>query len=270
MSDAQKKPFWQSVRDHETTIVEVAAVLTASTRWIITFSPIDKTNLNSIIASMGWIWDALSSVLSISFAVVEIWATAMIMRAFNIAKDRKDKFFLGGVWFVSLVVLALVQIPPLYASLMDVPVASLDGWNALYVVATSVAAFVVIAGVSYSDRFKTPRHGEGEDSGENWKEDFTDVPSVGELQQRVNDLQEMVGTKPQLPTEFTPALSEPETPQIEAPKADTDRYKAFRDKILEMNGNAPKTGYAVAKMFGVTPKTGSKWLEKYHSEKESA
>ena len=93
MSDAQKKPFWQSVRDHETTIVEVAAVLTASTRWIITFSPIDKTNLNSIIASMGWIWDALSSVLSISFAVVEIWATAMIMRAFNIAKDRKDKFF---------------------------------------------------------------------------------------------------------------------------------------------------------------------------------
>ena len=60
---------------------------------------------------------------------------------------------------MSLVVLALVQIPPLYASLMDVPVASLDGWNALYVVATSVAAFVVIAGVSYSDRFKTPRHG---------------------------------------------------------------------------------------------------------------
>jgi hypothetical protein len=261
---SQKKSLVQTLKSHETAIVETAAVLTASTRWVITFSPIDKTNLAGIIASMGWLWDAISAILSISFAVVEIWATAMIMRAFNIAKDRKDKFFLGAVWFVSLVVLAMVQIPPLYASLMDVPVSTLEGWNALYVVATSVAAFVVIAGVSYADRFKAPLRGEGEDSdGDFLREGFA---ADDELQKRVEEMTETVGTTPQLPTEPMHGQTE----QVHMASPDTrivvNGYEEFKSVLLGMNGNRPRTGAQVGRTFKMSPKTAYKYLERFESE----
>jgi len=308
----QKKSLVQTLKSHETAIVETAAVLTASTRWVITFSPIDKTNLAGIIASMGWMWDAISAVLSISFAVVEIWATAMIMRAFNLAKDGKDKFFLGAVWFVSLVVLAMVQIPPLYASLMDVPVSSLAGWNALYVVATSVAAFVVIAGVSYADRFKV-KDTEGEnvwdgvtrtpelpvdalDSTEgNWKEEFRDVESIGELKKRIEIANKILGNmrvydefdnlieKPaetvgyslQLPTEpmhgQTPrpdlVETKPEDAKVYTAEPDTrivvNGFEGFVEAMKTMNGNKPKNGNQVSEVFKASKKTGYAWWSKY-------
>ena len=259
------KSLVQSLREHETTIVEVAAVLTASTRWVITFSPIDKTNLTGIIASMGGWWDGISAFLSVSFAVVEIWATAMIMRAFNIATDKKDKAFLGVVWLVSLVVLALVQIPPLYASLMNVPVASLEGWNAIYVIATSIAAFVVIAGVSYSDRFKAKTE----------EQPFKETAPVQELQKRVEEMavetpvylipkedDDTVYNLP--PMTSTPVLITPVKAHVG--HLFSEGYTTFSDKMRELNGDAPRTGYAVSKIFHVTPKTGKKWLDKYTKE----
>jgi hypothetical protein len=276
----ERLSFIQTLKNHETAIIETAAVLTASTRWVITFSPIDKTNLKGIIFSMGWLWDAISAVLSISFAVVEIWATAMIMRAFNLAKDPKDKFFLGAVWFVSLVVLALVQIPPLYASLMDVPVASLEGWNALYVVATSVAAFVVIAGVSYADRFKDVDEKKSESEPEGDGNPFGDLPDdEGYWTSMLNDenkpgvqIIETVPTPVETPVVLVP--KENEAPVAvdyqDSPKADkrivVDGYQGFADAMSKMNGNKPKNGNQVSEVFKASKKTGYAWWEKWNSE----
>lgn len=133
--------------------IKIAAAVTAAPRWAIALMPADGAMFPW--SSTPW-FEIASGVLSLCFAVVEIWATSFIMQAWHEAQaDGNDRLArnLRRLWVATLIVLAAALVPPMYANVMRVNVNTFaPALLAAWLVCVAASTFLVIGGVGYADR----------------------------------------------------------------------------------------------------------------------
>lgn len=133
--------------------IKIAAAVTAAPRWAIALMPADGAMFPW--SSTPW-FEIASGVLSLCFAVVEIWATSYIMQAWHEAQaEGNDRLArnLRRLWVATLIVLAAALVPPMYANVMRVNVNTFaPGLLAAWLVCVAASTFLVIGGVGYADR----------------------------------------------------------------------------------------------------------------------
>ena len=131
-------------------VLQIAAGLTAALRWAIALMPLDGVRFT--LSSREW-FEPLSFVLSILFVVVEIGATAYIMRAWRKEVDRQTQSALLFLWVVALALMLVAQVPPLIANIDGVSVSTFHPLLKIVWVTCGVAVtFVVIGGVGYAEK----------------------------------------------------------------------------------------------------------------------
>lgn len=131
-------------------VLQISAGLTAALRWAIALMPLDGVRFT--LSSREW-FEPLSFVLSILFVVVEIGATAYIMRAWRKEVDKQTQSALLLLWVVALALMLVAQVPPLIANIDGVSVATFHPLLKIVWVTCGVAVtFVVIGGVGYAEK----------------------------------------------------------------------------------------------------------------------
>lgn len=223
------------LKEHETGVIEAAAIITSSLRWIITFMPVD--GLQFRLAQTLPIWEALSALLSVAFAVVEVYATAFMMRAWNRATLKRDRWMLLGLWVVSLVVMVFVQFPPLYANIMSVNINTLPQAVVIpWIISVALSTFVIIAGVSYADTVYKRK---------------TETKPVRSPYMVVKQ------AEPQI-------TAAPAAPQLSAGKPLS--YEEFKEKMLSLGADAPTSVEEVERTFGMSHATAGRRMSQYRKE----
>lgn len=101
----------------------------------------------------GW-WQIASAILSIFFAVVEVWATAFIMRSWSqtlpASMDEKRLRFL---WAATLGLLVAVMSPPIYCNVSHLEMRFLpDVVRLPWAICVAACTPVVIGGVGFAER----------------------------------------------------------------------------------------------------------------------
>lgn len=137
-------------RIHTVEWLQIAAALTAATRWSIALMPLDGVKFRY---SESPLFEGASFVLSLAFAVVEIGATAYMMRAWRKEQDRATRRTLGILWVTSLIIMLVAQVPPLLVNIDGADISAQPGWLKIAWVTCGVAmTFVIIGGVGYAER----------------------------------------------------------------------------------------------------------------------
>jgi len=133
--------------------IKIFAALTAAPRWAIALMPADGAMFPW--SSTPW-FEIVSGLLSLAFAVVEIWATSFIMQAWHEAQATGDVNLarnLRRLWVTTLVVLAAALVPPMFANVMRVNVNTFNPWLlGAWLTCVAASTFLVIGGVGYADR----------------------------------------------------------------------------------------------------------------------
>ncbi len=130
--------------------LQIAAALTAAPRWAIAIMPLDGVQFR--LSSAQW-FEVASFVLSLAFAVVEIGATAYMMRAWRREQHPTTRNALGLLWVVSLGLMLVAQVPPLLVNIDGTPISAQPGWLKIAWVTAGVAmTFVIIGGVGFAER----------------------------------------------------------------------------------------------------------------------
>ena len=133
--------------------IKIFAALTAAPRWAIALMPADGAMFPW--SSEPW-FEIASGLLSLAFAVVEIWATSFIMQAWHEAQATGDINLarnLRRLWVTTLVVLAAALVPPMFANVMRVNVNTFNPWLlGAWLTCVAASTFLVIGGVGYADR----------------------------------------------------------------------------------------------------------------------
>ena len=130
--------------------LQIAAALTAAPRWAIAIMPLDGVRFR--LSSSQW-FEVASFVLSLAFAVVEIGATAYMMRAWRREQHPTTRNALGLLWVVSLGLMLVAQVPPLLVNIDGTPISAQPGWLKIAWVTAGVAmTFVIIGGVGFAER----------------------------------------------------------------------------------------------------------------------
>ena len=224
------------LKEHETGVIEAAAIITSSLRWIITFMPVD--GLQFRLAQTLPIWEALSALLSVAFAVVEVYATAFMMRAWNRATLKRDRWMLLALWVVSLVVMVVVQFPPLYANIMNVNINTLPQAVVIpWIISVALSTFVIIAGVSYADTVYKRKT----ETKQSARSPYTVVKKAD----------------PQI-------AAAPAAPQLTAGKPLS--YEQFREAMLSLGADAPTSVEEVEQVFGMSHATAGRRMSRYRNE----
>lgn len=224
-------------KEHETGIIEISAILTSSLRWIIAFLPVDGVSV-SMYSRLGYTWEFLSALLSVAFAVVEVYATAFMMRAWNRATLHRDRVVLLVLWVLSLIVMVIVQFPPLYANIMNVNINTLPQVIVIpWIISVALSTFVIIAGVSYAD---TVYKRKTETKTKTERSPYTVVKQAD------------------------PQIAAPAAPQLPAGKPLS--YEEFREAMLSMGADAPTSVEGVEQVFGMSHATAGRRMSKYRNE----
>ena len=130
--------------------LQIAAALTAAPRWAIAIMPLDGVRFR--LSSSQW-FEVASLILSLAFAVVEIGATAYMMRAWRREQHPTTRNALGLLWVVSLGLMLVAQVPPLLVNIDGTPISAQPGWLKIAWVTAGVAmTFVIIGGVGFAER----------------------------------------------------------------------------------------------------------------------
>ena len=128
--------------------IKIFAALTAAPRWAIALMPADGAMFPW--SSEPW-FEIASGLLSLAFAVVEIWATSFIMQAWHEAQATGDINLarnLRRLWVTTLVVLAAALVPPMFANVMRVNVNTFNPWLlGAWLTCVAASTFLVIGGV---------------------------------------------------------------------------------------------------------------------------
>lgn len=131
-------------------ILQISAGLAAALRWAIALMPLD--GLPFALSSRPW-FEPVSFFLSLTFAAVEIGATAYIMRAWRMEPDKHTQRGLMWLWIVALVLMVAAQVPPILANINGVAVTKYPFWfQSLWAVCGVAVTFVVIGGVGYAEK----------------------------------------------------------------------------------------------------------------------
>ena len=131
-------------------ILQISAGLAAALRWAIALMPLD--GLPFALSSRPW-FEPISFILSLTFAAVEIGATAYIMRAWRMEPDKRTQRGLMWLWVVALVLMVASQVPPILANINGVAVTMYPFWfQSLWAVCGVAVTFVVIGGVGYAEK----------------------------------------------------------------------------------------------------------------------
>ncbi len=130
--------------------LQIAAALTAAPRWAIAIMPLDGVQFR--LSAAPW-FEVASFILSLAFAVVEIGATAYMMRAWRREQHPTTRNALGLLWVASLGLMLVAQVPPLLVNIDGTPISAQPGWLKIAWVTAGVAmTFVIIGGVGFAER----------------------------------------------------------------------------------------------------------------------
>ena len=131
-------------------VLQISAGLAAALRWAIALMPLD--GLPFALSSRQW-FEPVSFALSLTFAAVEIGATAYIMRAWRLESDKRTQAGLMWLWIVALVLMVAAQVPPILANINAVAMTAYPFWvQAAWAICGVSVTFVVIGGVGYAEK----------------------------------------------------------------------------------------------------------------------
>ena len=131
-------------------VLQIGAGMAAALRWAIALMPLDGVRFG---LSDKPLFEGASFVMSLMFAIVEIGATAYIMRAWRAEDDKRTKSALMALWTVALVLMVVAQVPPILANVNAAPMTDYPFWfQALWATCGVSIAFVIIGGVGYAEK----------------------------------------------------------------------------------------------------------------------
>lgn len=144
------------MKEYEADLIKLLAALTAAPRWMTALIIADGATF--IWADTDF-WRILSAVLSVLFAGVETYAAASMMRAWRQARPgtspERNLFWL---WLVTLLVLVVVMMPPIYANTTRIAFQNLPGWVLLiWSICVAASTFLVVGGVGYAEKARAGR-----------------------------------------------------------------------------------------------------------------
>lgn len=133
-------------------LIKILAALTAAPRWAIALMPADGAPFPW--SQADW-FVIVSGIMSLCFAVVEIWAASFIMRAWHEAQASNDTILarnLRRLWVTTLIVLAAALVPPMYANVIQANINTFAAPVVLaWLICVAASTFLVIGGVGYAD-----------------------------------------------------------------------------------------------------------------------
>jgi len=131
-------------------VLQIGAGMAAALRWAIALMPLDGVRF-ALSDDQGF--EFASFVMSLMFAVVEIGATAYIMRAWRAEDDKRTKSALMALWTIALVLMVFAQVPPILANVNGAPMTDYPFWfQAVWATCGVSIAFVIIGGVGYAEK----------------------------------------------------------------------------------------------------------------------
>jgi hypothetical protein len=138
---------------NESDIIKICAALTSSPRWITALMLADGAVFSW--GNEAW-WQITSALLSVLFAVVEVYATGYMMKAWRETKSEVQSKRLFVLWVSTLVVLVAVMSPSVYVNVSHSAFDSLPlELRVVWSICVSASVFLVIGGVGYAERAKS-------------------------------------------------------------------------------------------------------------------